>query len=108
VFYLCRAIIDNRKTAYNEKLQAFTVKGTSGNVHAVRLFPKTSCTCPAGGSSYYHILVAKMSIEMEDRTSLSKVNLTMLRRNARSKKDKTSGQKKPMLGTMILLLLWIH
>jgi len=64
VFYLCRAIIDNRKIAHNEKLQAFTLEGTSENVHAVRLFPKASCTCPAAGSFCYHILAAKMSIEM--------------------------------------------
>lgn len=35
---------------------------------------------------------------MEDKSSLHKVNLTMLRKNARSKKDKTSGRKKPRVG----------
>ena len=36
-----------------------------------------------------------MSIGMEGRASLPKVNLTMLRKNVRSKKDKPSGRKKP-------------
>ena len=94
-FHTCRAIIDGGKISHNEKLQAFTVEGTGGNVHAVRLFPTASCTCPATGSSCYHILAAKISIGIEDTKPLHKVNLTMLRKNSRSRKDKTSGRKKP-------------
>ena len=92
-----RAIIDGGKISHNEKLRAFTVEGTGGNVHAVRLFPTASCTCPTTGSSCYHILAAKMSIGIEDINSRHKVNLTMLRKNIRSKKDKTSGRKKPQV-----------
>ena len=95
--FLCRAIIDGGMISHNEKLQAFTVKGTGGNVHAVRLFPKASCTCPASGSSCYHILAARISIGMGDMKSRHKVNYTLLRRNARSKKDKTSGRKRPRI-----------
>ena len=94
-YFLCRAIIDGGLISHNEKLQSFTVKGTSGNVHAVRLFPKASCTCPASESSCYHILAARMSIGMEEKSSHHRVNFTMLRRNTRSKKDKTSGRKRP-------------
>jgi len=42
---------------------------------------KAQCTCPASELSCYHILAAKMSIGMEDKSSLHKVNLTMLRKN---------------------------
>ena len=95
VTILCRAIIDGGMISHNEKLQAFTIKGTGGNVHAVRLFPEASCTCPASEPSCYHILAARMSIGMEDKGSRHRVNFTLLRRNARSKKDKTSGRKRP-------------
>ena len=95
-YFLCRAINDGGLISHNEKLQSFTVKGTSGNVHAVRLFPKASCTCPASESSCYHILAARsrMSIGMKEKSSHHRVNFTMLRRNTRSKKDKTSGRKR--------------
>lgn len=73
------------------------MEGTAGNVHAIRLFPKASCTCPASASSCYHILAAKMSIGMECKNSGSKINLTMLRKNVRSKRDKTSGRKRPRI-----------
>ena len=46
-------------------------------------------------SPCYHILAARISIGMEDINSCHKVNLTILRKNVRSKKDKTSGRKKP-------------
>ena len=92
-----RAIIDYGKISHIEKLQAFTVEGTAGNVHAVQLFPKATCTCPASGPSCYHILAAKMSIGMECRKSDVKINLTMLHKNVRSKKDKISGRKRPRL-----------
>ena len=90
-----RTIIDDGRISHNEKLRTFTVEGTGGNPHAVRLFPTPSCTCPTSGSSCYHILAAKISIGMEDINPCHKVNLTMLRKNVRSKKDKTSGRKRP-------------
>ena len=40
-----RAIIDSGKIIHNEKLRAFTVEGTGGNLHVVQLFPIASCTC---------------------------------------------------------------
>ncbi len=53
---------------HNPSLGVFTAIGTSGNAHAIRLFPKESCTCPST-SHCYHILVAKMSVGMEDKGS---------------------------------------
>ena len=71
--------------------------GTTGNAHAIRLFPKESCTCPSSGICY-HIIAAKLSIGMSVQPCAHKVNLTQLRRNARSKKDKNSGRKRPRCG----------
>ena len=90
-------IIENGNISHDCKLGVFTVLGTTGNPQAVRLFPKETCTCPSA-SLCYHIMAVRMSIGMDQQKPLSKVNLSRLRRNARSKKDKTSGRKKPRLG----------
>lgn len=70
----------------------FTVLGTGGKPHAVRIFPSESCTCPAT-SRCYHILAARISVELEDTDSTKKINLTQLRRNTRSQANKKSGRK---------------
>lgn len=72
----------------------FTVIGTSGKAHAIRLFPSETCTCPST-SQCYHILAVKMSIGLEDLKSRRRINLTQLRR---SKVDKKSGRKAPRPG----------
>ena len=90
-------IIENGHVTHNCKLGVFTVLGTTGNSHAVQLFPKETCTCPSTGLCY-HIMAVRMSIGIDQQKSLSKVNLSRLRRNARPKKDKTSGRKKPRPG----------
>jgi len=88
-------IIDNGKISHNEKLHVFTVEGTGGNAHCVRLFPKESCTCPAT-SQCYHILAARISIGLDTpNMKRKKVHLSQLRRNTRARKDKTSGRKRP-------------
>ena len=59
----------------------------------VRLFPRESCSCPSSGTCY-HILAVKISIGSE--TNLMKhrtVNLNMLRKRTRARKDKTLGRK---------------
>ena len=61
----------------------------------VRLFPRESCSC-LSSRTCYHILAVKISIGTE--TNLMKhctVNLTMLRKRTQTRKDKTSGQKRP-------------
>ena len=95
--FLCRMIIEKGNITHNCKLGVFTVLGTTGNPQAVRLFPKEDCTCPSTGLCY-HIMAVRISIGMDQQKPLSKVNLSRLRRNARPKKDKTSGRKKPRLG----------
>ena len=61
--------------------QVFTVTGQDGAVHACRLFPTESCTCPCS-TVCCHIIAAKRSIGLEV-TKRRIVNLSTCRRNAR-------------------------
>ena len=61
--------------------QVFTVTGQDGAVHACRLFPTESCTCPCS-TVCCHIIAAKRSIGLEV-TKRRVVKLSTLRRNAR-------------------------
>jgi len=82
--------------ALNAKLAVFTVISTS-EPRVVRLYPTTSCSCPAR-SNCYHIMAAQMSIGMSHETSKkATLNLTQLRKNTRKCPDKTSGRKRPRL-----------
>lgn len=90
--HACRGILEEGKISHNYKLGVFTIVGTKGIPHAVRLFPKESCTCPSS-TQCYHILAAKMSIGMEEKQSHGKINLTQLKRNARPRRNKKSGRK---------------
>ena len=94
---LSRSVIENGHISLISRLRVFTIVGTAGNAHAVRLFPKESCTCPSTGLCY-HIMAAKLSIVLQNPP---RVNLTQLLRNTRSKKDKTSGRKKPRHGDYV-------
>ena len=76
-----------------------TVKGITGNAHAIRLFPNESCTCPATRRCY-HILAVRISVGLEDKGKLKKINLTQLRRNTCSRIDRKSGRKAPRLGDL--------
>ena len=90
-------MIDSGGISHNHKLGVFTVVGTTGNPHAVKLFPNEKCTC-ASTSHCYHILAARMSVGLEDVKSKCKVNLTQLRRNTRPRRAKKSGRKAPQPG----------
>ena len=90
LFY--RSILEEGKIAHNSAMGVFTVVGTKGKAHAVKNFPKVSCTCPSNGQCY-HILAVKMSIGMEEKQSHGRINLTQLRRNTRQRRNKKSGSK---------------
>jgi len=77
------------------KLGIFTVRGTV-EPRVVQLFPKLSCSCPAGGGCY-HIAAAKQAIGMREDVQRRKLNLTQLRKNKRNRHDKTSGCKRPRI-----------
>lgn len=53
--FFCRFIVDQGLISHNQNLGVFTMKGTTGNAHAIHLFPNESCSCPATGRCY-HIL----------------------------------------------------
>jgi hypothetical protein len=92
-----RFIIDNQQISHNQSLGVFTVVGTSGNAHAVRLFPKESCTCPSTNTCY-HILAVRMSVGLVEKSFKKRINLTQLRHNTRPRTQKKSGRKAPRAG----------
>jgi len=79
---------------HNPSLGVFTIKGTSGTSHAVKLFPKESCSCPST-SRCYHIIAARISIGLQCDDYKKNINLTQLRKNTRSRVEKKSGRKAP-------------
>ena len=87
-------VIASGNISLDSRLHVFTVAGTM-EPRVVRLFPTTSCSCPAS-SQCYHVLAAKMAIGLQDNAEPTRrINLTQLRRNKRKKADKTSGRKRP-------------
>ena len=87
-------VLQNDNISFDTKLHVFNVKGISGVTRVVTLFPRPSCSCPSTGECY-HILATKLIMGMSVSTKPARRNLTQLRRNTRSKKDKKSGRKKP-------------
>ena len=86
---------------HNPTLGCFTVIGSVGKPCVVKMFPTQSCSCPAS-SQCYHILAVKMSIGLPVQKHPSKVNLTQLRHNTRSRNEKRSGRKAPRPGNRLL------
>ena len=95
--HIFRYLLQNGQLQHNPNLGCFTVIGSAGKPHVVKLFPTQSCSCPAT-SQCYHILAVKISVGIEVQEQTKKVNLTQLRRNTRSRKEKRSGRKAPRAG----------
>ena len=92
-----RLIVEQNQINLDTKLHTFTVLG-SERPHVVTLFPKETCSCPST-TTCYHILAAKMSLGVDQKQqSQHRANLTQLRRNARSRREKKSGPKHPRPG----------
>ena len=87
-------IVDNKKCIYQPEMKVFTVQGTC-DVHAVKLFPKQSYTCPAK-SECYHILSAKLYMGMDLGKKQKKITMTQLRRNTRPRTNRKKGRKGPL------------
>ena len=87
-------VIEQRRISLDPVFHSFTVLGSTCP-HVVTLFPKQSCSCPST-SVCYHIIAAQLSVgirsEKEHRKTL---NLSQLRKNARTRRDKRSGRKRP-------------
>ena len=89
------AIISSGGITLDAKLGVFTVSGTT-EPRVVQLFPKQTCSCPATASCY-HVLAARMAVGLAHENKRGLINLTQLRRNKRTRADKTSGRKRPRL-----------
>ena len=89
-----RLILENNHCTYEAQHKAFMVQGTT-HVHAVKLFPKPSCTCPAKGECY-HIIAAKLYMGMTVGSKKRTITMTQLRRNVRPKCAKRKGRKGPL------------
>ena len=74
------------------------VVGTDGSTpYAVRLFPKETCTCPAGGLCY-HLIACKLMIGQNVDNFVCKPNMTALQQRSRRKeKERPSGRKQPRI-----------
>ena len=90
-------VLSKDHISFDPKLHVFNVKGTSGITRVVSLYPHQTCSCPST-SECYHILATKYSIGIQP-TAKSKqssgFNLSQLRKNTRSRRDKKSGRKRP-------------
>ena len=86
-------VLTENRISFDAKLGVFIVKNTEGKHHAVTIFPKQTCTCPSTGECY-HIISARMSLGMQPKQTETVVNLSQLRRNTRSRKEKKSGRKR--------------
>ena len=56
-----RMIANPNNITHNPSLQVFNVKGDSGSVYMVKLYPRPTCTCKSD-SNCYHILAVQLSI----------------------------------------------
>ena len=68
------------------KAAVFTVMGTI-EPRVVKLFPTTTCSCPAK-INCYHIKAAEMAVGLAKESTKHRITLTQLRRNKRKKADK--------------------
>jgi len=89
-----KLVIAENRLSHDPKLGVFVVKNTEGKSNAITLFPKQSCTCPST-CECYHILAAKLSLGLPCKPEGTTINLSQLRRNTRSRKEKKAGRKRP-------------
>jgi len=90
------AVISQGHITLDPKLAIFTVIGTN-EPRVVRLFPATTCSCPAKANCY-HILAARTAIGVTRNSKKCTINLTQLRKNTRKRADRTCGRKRPRTG----------
>ncbi len=76
---------------FDGKLHVFNVKGGSGILRVVTLSPKVSCSCPAT-CECNHVMAARMFLGMTIPSKSGGGNLSQLRRNTRSRREKRVGE----------------
>lgn len=97
VFFFYRMLVKNGSVSHDPKMGTFTVLGSTGKPHVVRVFPSEYCSCPSTATCY-HIIAVKISLGISMDKERKKVNLTQLRWNTRAKSQKKSGRKRPRPG----------
>lgn len=80
------------KVIHVPQMTSFMVEGLTGQKYAVSLFPKESCQCPSS-TTCYHILAAKLSVNLPIEGMKKQHYLTILRRNARCRSANKLGRK---------------
>ena len=88
--------IEQNRISYDPKLGTFVIINSEGKPNVVKLYPKETCSCPST-TQCYHILSAKISLGIKPEGIQKTLNLSQLKRNARSRKQKKSGRKIPHL-----------
>ena len=83
IYARAQLIVSNLAVTFDAKLHVFNVKGLSGEVRVVSLFPTEKCSCPASNICC-HIIAAKLSIGINFTEKLNKRNLTQLRKKNKS------------------------
>ena len=91
---LARDTVRNNKVVHVLAMKAFMVEGKNGTKYTVELFPKEKCIC-ASSTTCYHIIAAKMSINLSVEQKRKPVNMTALRCNSKKRPFKKSGRKRP-------------
>ena len=92
-----RILIEEKRISFEPTLLTFTIIGSNERPHVIKLFPKEYSSCPSTALCY-HIMAARMSVGIQSSSEKKKINLTQLRKNARSRKEKRSGRKCPRPG----------
>ena len=87
------SVIANSKITLDCKLAVFTVMGTC-KPSIVKLFPSTSCSCPAKGGCY-HVKAAQLVVGISEKPNRWQLNLSQLRKNKRKRQDRMCGRKRP-------------
>ena len=91
-------LIKNGSISHDPKMGTFTLLGSTGKPHVVRVFPSEYCSCPST-TLCYHIIAVKLSLGIPVNNEHKKVNLTQLRWNTRGPKNqKKAGRKRPRPG----------
>ena len=89
-----KLVTNSNNVTCDTQLHCFNVKGLTGVMRVVTLFPKETCSCASTGECY-HIIAAKLSVGIPLQQKDTEHNLSQLRRNTRCRKEKRSGRKRP-------------
>lgn len=86
----------NNAIEFNPTMKCFLVRGTGNVVRLVKFTPKPTCSCRPVRTCY-HIQAVQRSIGVWKSSTKKTINLTQLRRNKRTLKQRP-GRKRPRIG----------